>query len=707
MELLGLIKRFGTYNITQLEQMKRDLKLEMPIQALQFASTHYRMKERRDPQIDELMLWDRFFALMSSDISAVAPTELLTNDAFVAQTHADLMKKRELCHPNAKTPCSFGEALQTINSYLSRIGKYTETPQSQPILEERPHLAPFSLDENVFSPTHSNFRIRLLSHQEKYDATDDCMVLFARGEKQSNAEYQAALNEFLALPAVTDQILRLQMIDSCGMLKAVLSVAAGAWINLSCLSRTGESVPLSLLADGYEGTYLARIQKESLKDIYRFAADKGLSVVYFADALSAPTLRITRVNKQTLSVESQFLRTLPILRPITTRLSVEEPHFPLSLTNALEASVKNIYLDFQSQASNLLATRIDNMTVSSASSRPDKSFFLHALYTALAPVCALAVCGCDYSKQLLSVGINAPDAALDDVTAGEIYSTILGIYRVQAELALPSFSNRLVRTNRVSHPTTTVFALANSHTAIPNVLQNEENRLYLVSAPIDESGIPVFQTLRKLLNEISAWSRAGKIQSAFVIFGKTPTDALDGMSKNGLAYHLTDEKIAGEGELPLAFLIEASEELPLSLIGSVCKKESLTESTTSVRILRKPSLIWSEKTRITVLASQADIDARMLTAILKKKGADAEIFFAEKEEYGPLSRSILGSEILLICKDARLPDEKEIRFAITVMKKAGGMCVSFEKDIAHAELALPNGLSKENLDIICAKIKKD
>ncbi len=707
MELLGLIKNFRSYQVPQLEQMKKDLNLKMPVQALQFASSYYRTKAKRDPQIDELMLWDHFFAQMSSDASAIAPTELLTNDAFVAQTYADLMKKRELCHQSIKAPCGFGEALQTITEYLDRIGKHTDPTASLPLLEDRTAFSLSNAEENTLLPLGSDFRIRVLSHQTKKQETDDCIVMLTQGEKQSAGDYHCALGAFLNASAVTDQITSLKTVDRCGLIKAVLSISAGAWINLSCLSKTGESVPLSLLTDGYEGTYIARVPKESLKDLYRFASLKGVHVLYFADVLAQPMLKITRVNKETFFVDASFVRALPLLRPVSAHLASEDPTSPLCITHSAGALIDNPYLSFPATAPKTQAIPIKDLLVANASSKTSNNFFLNALYTTLVPVCVLALCGCDYSKQALSIGINLPTEAYRDPLVGEACATILGIYRAQAELALTAHSNQLIAKGNAEHPQATVFASAPKQSPLPNSLQTVGNRIYLVSVPTDENGLPVFIALRKLLNEITVWAKAKKLQSGSVILGQSPTDALAQMSKNGLMCHITDQKIAGEGPLSLAFLIESQEELPLCEIGTVQSNEHPSEEEETIQIVRKTSLIPSEKTMITVLAKGEDTAAQALASLLNRHGAEVTLLLSDQTETSTLARSILNADVLMLCKETSLSDDREIRFALTVMKKMGGVCIAFEKDAKDADVCLANGLTETNLEEICNKIKKD
>ena len=238
----------------------------------------------------------------------------------------------------------------------------------------------------------------------------------------------------------------------------------------------------------------------------------------------------------------------------------------------------------------------------------------------------------------------------------------------------------------------------------PNHFLEQGNHVYLIALETDQASLPNFDALRKLLSDLATWANANKIQSARLLCNEVPTDALTAMSANGLFCKITDERIASEGALPLAFLVESKEDLPLFRIGTVAIKE--TEPTREEVELPevKESLIWSEAAEIIVVADSKDYYAQELTSILHRYGASAKLFFADFDSNGPLSRALLTANTLIICKGVDLTLDTPLRFALKVMKTAGGRCITFEKTDSMDYIAMPNGLSKKNLEIICKKV---
>ncbi len=723
MELLGYVKDFTNYIPQQLEQMKKDLELVMPLPMLNYVASYYRTQAKRDPQVDELKLLDSLFYKASTAADAIAPIEVLTNDSFVAQTYADLMQKRALCQQNTNAPLSFAQALNMPSQYLKRIGKYEVSYDTIPVLE-RTADAPFSsVSRNVFLSEDGELRLRLLKKAKRQMICGDVILLLLPTEQSSNVDYQIAMSELLATPLLSEQLLQLCKVDKKGLLHAILSIAYGAEIRLSALSRKGEAVSLFTLISDCENCYLMRVPQNAVADISGFAQTKGLYTASLATANADATLRIVRTNQESFALDTVFLRSLIYLRTVRAQLQNEEPTQQLTLTHTFRNPQSNRYLTDAQALPARETISYGDLTVASAHTQPKSSFFLHALYSVLVPVSQLALCGADYSKQALSLYLNIPKHATDPATAGEICSMILGFYRAQAELALPAMQSTVEFAENLLHPTLSVISTAASRPTLPTALQKSGARVYLVALDLDDTGMPSFHMLRKLLGDLCAWYRSGRILSAKLILEKTPIEALTAMKTDTLQCEVTDTRVETTAPLRLAFLIESEESLPLCSIGTVVsvgnqkgtpstenngaeptdEVEALDPSKDSECIQRGPSLIWSEKTAVTVVANREDTDAQLLVSILNQNGADATLFLADGTQNGALSRALLTSQIVLFCQSVTLPEDKRIQFAMKVMKQAGGLAIAFDEASTDASICLPHGLTRENLDVICQK----
>lgn len=705
MELLGWIKNFGSYTQEQLEQLKQDFSLKMPIELLSLSANYYRSRAKRDPQIDELLLWDALYASNAGSAHTIAATELLTNDSFVAQTYADLMKKRSANRVNAKTPCTLGEAASTASLYLKRIGKFHSEQAAAPVLEDR-KLSPLAnVQENIFFPPASRFRLRMIPHQSVKAENEDWLVLLQPTLGQNPYAYQNAIGELLESPVSANMVVNLQTVDRGGLLKAILNLTQGAALDLIRLSKTGESVPLTLLSNGYHGMCLLRISKKSVSEFYHFAHQKNLFVSIFGTALNTAILKITRTNRQFFTIDTALLRSLVRIDSVSAQLVDEGTWKELSLAHVCGSVRNNPYLDFCTDHIPSEAMLLEGSAVANAVSTPQTSPFLHALYTTLAPICALSLSGYDYSKQTLSIGLNFPSDLRDSAKASACYSAVLGCYRAQAELAVPAFGVSMLSDESISDLEISVFSSTNgTRNTVPNQFARQGSYVYLIAVETDQASLPNFDTLRKLLSDLAAWASANKIQSARLLTNEIPTDALTSMSANGLFCKITDERIVSEGALPLAFIIESNEALPLFRIGTVEEKEAEHSQEKIELPTSKESLIWSEKAEIVVVAESKDYYAQELTSILHQYGADAKLFFSDEDTNGPLSHALLTANTLLVCKGVELTLDTHLRFALKVMKAANGRCIAFEKTVPDGYIAMPNGISKRNLEIICKKM---
>ena len=94
----SVVRNFANIGIEQAQKLREQLSLTMPAEMLQFCGKYYKNQLRRDPFVDELKMLDLLVSMREREGSSLAVTEFLTNDAFVARTYADLLKKRkQLC----------------------------------------------------------------------------------------------------------------------------------------------------------------------------------------------------------------------------------------------------------------------------------------------------------------------------------------------------------------------------------------------------------------------------------------------------------------------------------------------------------------------------------------------------------------------------------------------------------------------------------
>ncbi len=701
MKQFGRIRDFGRYTDQQLEQVKKDLNISMPVSALRFCASYYRSRAKRDPRIDELQLLDALFAKASATASAIAPAKLLTNDTFVAETYADLIEKRRALRPNASAPCSLEEAAQVASMYLARAGKDL-MPRNTVLLPEDRTLCRFSAtEENCVVPSESHFQLRLLDHAPIEAQHGDWLVLLTPKPNVTTAAYQSAVGDLLSLPAFASHLVRMRTVDEGGLLKAILSILPnGARLELPYLAQEEGVLPLQRLTDGYLGMRLALIRNGSADAVRRMASERGLIATVFGIALPEPMLTVVQTSDASFVWELGFLKSLVHLRSVDAHLANETTD--ISISQSRSDGSQNRYLAAkEAEADSDIATWKGTLTALTVA-RPQNSFFLHGLYAALLPIVTLAASGCDYPMQRLTIGLDLPAQADRESVAGECVSSILGLYRAQTELAIPASAVSVRTDPDAMHPEITVFSTATGST-LPSRFVQSESSVFLIRLELRSDGLPNFTSLRETLTVLTHWARKGIVKSARAVCNEPLSDALDSMTKKGLRYKLA-ESAQEDLRIPFAILLETAEGIPAERVASI-EAVSLSAETLEATVSlpdRSPSMIWSEQTEVVLLADAQDIDAQALLTILTKRGANVSSFDpCDPETHGPLSRALLGAHVLLLCKGVQLPDTPSASFARSTMRAAGGICIALGEESTDADIRIENGLNEAALDWIC------
>lgn len=703
MELHGKIRNFASYTAEQLEQMRKDLSIAMPIGFLQHCAKYYKTQAKRDPAIDELKMLDRLAVAVQLSPASCAPVELHTNDAFVANTYADMMEKRHVLKPDSRVPMSFGEAIGLANAYLGRAGRRNELPAT-PILSESIGGSTFSIGKNCVGST-SGVQLRLLSSCPIPNRSDDLLAVLlpSTGAGSSQRSAQLSLNQLLNDPAFSSLVKRVSPISHGGLLSALLSEASGAWIDLRRLSQSEEPLPLSALVDSFEDAYFIRIPRENEEKVFHMAKDKGVRALIFATLTAKSTVVFHRSQKESFSIDTAFLRSVCTLHSVKLRLQ-NEAEGALTKADCKPLLPQTCAYLMQEEKEILSPVAcVGGLSCTSASKKLKEAFYLNAFYTALLPVVHQSLAGSPYPEQKLSITLQTPRVGQATEACA---SAILGLYRLQAELGIASSTPLLFADSEEEDPVLTVFSVAKGQ-RYPSLLSKEENRVYLLKAQTETSRLPDFDSLRKLLDRLCSMQRNGIIASAYVLCGESPVQGLKQMEHDGIYCRLVDGKHLTSPETELAVLVETPYELAdTELIGLVAKhEEEISEETVAPILAPAHSLIWSDVPEIVLVAAPNDANARMLAAVLNQKGANARLFFTAEGSELPLSRALLTSQTLILCADAELPRTPQVSFAYQTMLHAGGRVLYVGTRAARvaSELSFPKGFSAENLEALCKK----
>lgn len=670
----GIVRSFRAYTPAQMEQMKRDLNIQMPSAMLAYCASYY-VKEKRDPYIEELKMLDHLSRAVCRDATAVALKELLTNDGFVADTYADLVQKRKELYPDAREPFTLAEAAKTANDYIARAGKRVAM-DVRPLPEEREQHHPSGQGARCISCDGSAYQFRLFPRLEDgEEQEDDYWMLLLPSPKLFPSAFERKIGAWLQESACLSQIRGLYTVDAGGLLHELLKRTSGVWLDLARLVPLGKSANLSVLTADMSACRLLRVSRRAAEQIQRELAQTEILGNIFARSLREPQLKITMQNEPLFSLSTEFVRTLFSLRPGTAKLRKESGTEHLDIRREPISTANCRYFSTENSFAACEQVQANGCAVSIAATEPAQTPFFNALYATLAPIAALAVGGHPYSRQQLTVALRLPAAyERDETLCGDCTATVLGLYRVQSELGIPA-EELLVETDENSAlPNLTVLSVAAGQSA-PTQWQREDSHVYCLQIPSAESGLPDFAKLRTLFNELSDLSTEHNILSATVLVNESVTDGLRRMNTESIVCRLEQSDLASHGKLPMAVLLECAREIPAARIGTTVKKEPSLKAAGAIPT-QFSSLIVAEKPPVVVLAKKGDRNAESLCAILNERQCEARLFDDTAASANALAHALLNAWVLIFCPGATLPETETVAFAADTMRRAGGLLLS-------------------------------
>lgn len=706
-KLNGKVRKFGHYSKIQLEKTAQDLNLAMTEEQLSYCASYYRTAEKRDPLISELRFLDTLASKLATAPATLAIEKFATNHRNVAETYADLIEKRATLAPETTTPPTVTEIFNIANAYLERSGKLCSLSNRSLLLEDGQYTQHLSDGSGCLGISGARHQIRVLpkSGLTGRPETGDLFVLFQPKNSKNQLVYQKRIGDFFEAIGNTASWKLLDTVQACGLLPSILSQTnTGFRINLSALSESDSELTLAPLTEAFTGYHYAILPANDADRIRKKAEECGIRTRFFASATVANRISFTTEDAEVFSLNADFLRSILFIKAASAKYPDEKKSADTVIRHRPTTSVSCAYLHKQVEEPTTQARELDKTLLAAAYCDPTDAFYTNAFYTALCPIVTLAAAGRTYPEQRLAIGMTIPELTKDSEQAtGNCIASMLGIYRLQAELGIPAAATSLITDPAISDPQITAFS-ASSGFAVSNTYQEVGNKIYCFQPKIDANGLPDFTSLRTMLRNLTARSQSGAIVSALVLCNESVTDGLLKMNRPGLYCHIEDNTIASHGSLPIAVLAECNAPIQgLSPIGVVEAKEEESEEPLPPESYEPiSSMIWSDKTEFTLLCNQNDIDAKILQNIISKKGGSAHLFESGADNAGAISRSLLGTHILILCKDAHLPNTEQVHFALDTMLRAGGViwCVNRTDFTPPHDRALmiKHGIPEEMLD---------
>lgn len=591
---------------------------------------------------------------------------LSTDDRDIAQTYADMMNKRREMHPDARTPVTLGEAFGLASAYLRRSGKRAEFAHTGLSLTR-------TVEENETVGTDASpvcLRLTDTDKSTQAPAEGDRLLVIS-----TDTDAEAWLN-FRETPAVVRAVKWEETVPESGILPLTLPLFEGICFDLRKIPGDATRPPLSRLFGACAGAKLLLISGAAQSDLSELASAWKISASAIAVLTADGETRFAYSESDILPVNTAWLRSLPPRRQLRIRIATDPAGAAEPIVRCPVAGGCSPYL----AESNALPERIlhGDLTVAGAVRRLGGDCFRSSLETVLAPLLSVACAGVDYTEVRLAVALRFPEP--DSETAlGDLMATILGMYRAQTEFACPAAL--YARTDdTLPAPELTVYAVGRAEGTVPPVFSAPGGGVFCVAPVMQDTGIPDFSLLRRLLGDVHALRLAGKLTGARVAVGETLGDCIRRVSGHGLTCRLADAE-TGNAALRLALILDGSG-LPFARVGTVETELPVRDPETGESLPpRCGKYIWSGKYEITLLSRPGDAGALSLASTLRRTGSDC-VCLTPADGSGPLSRRILTSRVLILCPGAVLPEDSYTDFALRMLRSDGGVILRFSEETA-------------------------
>ncbi len=695
----SVIRNFSNIGTAQAEKLRDLLSLSMPTEMLKFCGTYYKNQLKRDPFVDELKMLDMLVCTRDREGSSLALTEFLTNDAFIARTYADLLKKRKQLWPEASHPCTLDEAANVASEYIRRARGQDRCAKHFPSIENVRDSITYP-DNNCVAAQGSPYRMRLLPLASTDIAEADTLILMSPVGNDTSIEFRRKSAALLRSKELLQYVKGVSTVGRGGILRELLQMTDGVLIQLSSLSPIGTSVPVTTLCDGFLGCHILRVAPHQWNIVNTLLAKGGVRALPFASIKKEPQFIFVRDKQSSFVIDAHFLRSLNRLKPACAKLVDEASLSPSPIIFGGIGGGKCGY--FAPEAAEQIGevVQIGSTACAAAFATAAKAPYKTALWSVLTSVATLCARGVSCSDQALSVALEFPTDLSDTVTVGKCISTVLGLYRAQTELGIVTAGRVSARTEEnLDSPTVSVWTTAQNIKKVSSTFTKSGSLVYAVSPALDPDGLPDFSALRQLLHQIAKFANEGKILACRVLAGEAITDGIRKMSNTHTCV-LSDKTVAAEGKIPLCILLESEESLPLHCIGKVHPYKRLPKPQTNIP--ERTDLIACKKPDVVIVSSLTDNNAMALAALLEDRGAHVSLFTAPDAEAAALSRAMMTTQVLILCPNAKLPQTKQTDFALDTLRRAGGILLSLSKKCApEGFISVSRGIDEEILQKIC------
>ncbi len=554
------VKGFCLFSDEELAQTKQLLELKSDINLLKTVQDYFANNEGRDPGTEELCFIDSYAAVEPRSASKQLITELYTENSYIGESYEDMKDKLTALGKNP--PYSFedislagelccGEFCCASNDTL--VNMYSG---DSALLEAS--VCGNIATKLIRSKLSGNSAIVPQSNRSDYKSTSiiensDSIVFVNLANNQTPSERLVPILSGLFLNLRSKvQIKAVTLTQNGNLLDAVLSLAPGAFINLSALPGMIYNFSSAAILDCFENCAIVIVSNSSTNEFLIAAKEHELGAFVFGHPNTTNRLTISTGMGHPLSLSTVFLSKINryACRSINVKDSEKSDTAPCSdfsvmgFTESLSAN----YVNF---SSSLIITNAKKSCRS----------YSDAIGVVLEALSRLISCGVS-RKDITASFESTVNPLADKETLGESLAIMLGLYRTQTELSVRSVGSSC----KVSYtPSISATAVAPTpEKIIPNTFSLRESRVYLLTPRNDKNGIAEFRDIKLLFDYIEELKKYGLILSCRAVNGKDVIGTARAMETEAVKLNLEAKDVNSAYG---AFIIESKNELQGTFLG--------------------------------------------------------------------------------------------------------------------------------------------
>ncbi len=488
-------------NPDMLAAIKAYFGLEADLNFLFYVQGHFAKIERRDPYADELRFIDKAYMLGARSPSDLFLAELISNDTEAGAAYDDIRLKFKETDKEPRSVYSIPDILTAGDVFLGKLGK--GKPDGAKMISDSGAFidAGFNGAEDAFtvsSEIGGHCTVFSRQRQVKRPATpldlDRIVFTVAKNPEMTQSDFSKIIASAVNSPYIKYS----KELSNKGALWAVLEKINGAAIDVSELMSSLYGFDANSLLVNMKNAAISIVSGAAINDFFAYTEQNGLASFIIGRPYDAKRVTIRSGLGAPISLTSQFLASIPHFKSFSAKISKQ----------AKTSDTEYSFL-IGGEKCEYLTSKNGKMITNLASSGD----FTDSALTLLEGVCRMVAAGVPREDILASFYSGANVATPDK--AGETVAQLLGLYRTQSELALPTDGSGA---EFAESPFVSITLLAEEpQQKIPSKFEAPGSRVYLLSPRYSENGLPEFKDVRLLLSYIEELSSDGKILSARAI----------------------------------------------------------------------------------------------------------------------------------------------------------------------------------------------